>query len=115
MKHFTTPNGNLVLQSEPADEPLLSDLLSRHGHNETEFLDGLLEATGWTANGRLYLVNPQDVGALTDAPILSDELRYGEHGDLDSVGSIWWYPDYAVSNLAEQLVRKGQVLLHRAP
>ena len=114
MKFFQTPSGHLVLQSEPEDNELLENLFSQHGHNETEFLSQLFESTGWQANGHLYQVAPEQVGALTDAPILSDELVIDEDGSVATVGKLWWYPNYMVSSMPEILVRKGQVTFQQA-
>ncbi|MGI9061916.1 MAG: hypothetical protein ACR2H5_25460 [Ktedonobacteraceae bacterium] len=34
-------------------------------------------------------VRPEDIGALTDAPILSDDIEYDDHGDVVSVGTVF--------------------------
>ena len=57
--------------------------------------------SGW------MLVDPEDVGALTNAPMLTDDWGYDEDGNLE-IGQIYWFPDYAVRNeIKEILSRKG--------
>lgn len=111
MRFFQTSAGNLCLQSEADDIEMLDELMRQHGHDEDAFLSGLLEETGWTPNGHLHRVRPEQVGALTNSPLLSDAITIGDGGDLLHVGKLWWYPNYMVSNLAERLVKDGSVTL----
>lgn len=114
MRYAETTNGHLNLIAEPEDAEMLSDLFDRHGHNDTEFLAHLFESTGLSPNGQLHLVNPCDVGALTDAPIVSDEVCRNEDGEVIRVGKLWWFPHYAIQSLPDRLVKDGQVLLASA-
>ena len=43
-------------------------------------------------------VRPEDIGALTDAPILSDGIEYDDQVDVVNVGAIYWYSYYEVSD-----------------
>lgn len=114
MRYAQTPNGHLELVAEPDDKEMLADLFDRHGHNDNDFLSQLFESTGLTPNGHLYLVNPVDVGALTDSPIVSDEVLHNDEGQVSTVGNLWWFPNYAIRSLADKLVRDGRVLLTAA-
>jgi len=115
MKFFETPRGNLCLQSEPEDADMLNELFARCGHNETEFLSELLAETGWSANGHLHMVNPEDVGALTDSPLMTNDRTIDDDGTLSFVDKVWWYPNYMVANPAEKLLKHGSVTLMLAP
>jgi hypothetical protein len=55
--------------------------------------------TGWE------MVPPEDIGALTAAPILSDEISRDDHGRVTAVGCVYWYPDYAVRDEIEEIQR----------
>lgn len=110
MKHFLTAKGNLCLQAEPDDFEMLEALFQRAGHDDDRFLAELLEETGWLPNGVLYQVAPETVAALTSAPILSDDVVVEDDGTTSVLGKVWWYPDYAVRSMPEQLTRKGQVV-----
>jgi hypothetical protein len=51
------------------------------------------------------MVPPEDIGALTAAPILSDEIVRDDEGRLTEAGRVYWYPDYAVRDEIEELRR----------
>ena len=53
--------------------------------------------TGWE------MVPPEDIGALTAAPILSDEIVRDDEGRVTEAGRVYWYPDYAVRDEIEEL------------
>jgi hypothetical protein len=63
-------------------------------------LHALLEdhlCNGWE------MVPPEDVGALTAAPILSDEIARDDDGRVTEAGRVYWYPDYQVRDEIEEL------------
>jgi len=49
------------------------------------------------------MVPPEDIGALTAAPILSDEIVRDDDGRVTEAGRVYWYPDYAVRDEIEEL------------
>ena len=55
--------------------------------------------------GGWEMVPPEDIGALTAAPILSDEIVRDEEGRVVEAGRVFWYGDYAVSDEIEELRR----------
>lgn len=99
------PNGNLKLtlteagwqECQEADElvgqlPSLNDLIEYQLGN------------GWDE------IAPEEIGALTSAPILSDTARYNDAGDLTGVGTVYWFPAYEVFDPVERMYRKGEVI-----
>ena len=48
-------------------------------------------------------ITPESIGALTSAPILSDEAEHDEFGRIVAVGRLYWFPDYAVVDEIRQL------------
>ena len=58
------------------------------------------------------MVPPEDIGALTAAPILSDEIVRDDEGRITEAGRVYWYPDYAVRDEIDE-VRKNTVLIFR--
>lgn len=115
MKFSVTKNGKLLIESESEDKDMLEDAKRRCGENDISFMAELLEETGWQANSRLMQVNPEDIGALTDAPILSDDVRYKDDGSVEVMGNVWWLPDYMVRNFADDLIEHGKVSFEPAP
>src|SRR5579872_232493 len=56
------------------------------------------EVIEWQLGNGWSWVRPEDISALTDAPILSDDIEYNDHGDVVSVGAVYWYPQYDVTD-----------------
>lgn len=56
-------------------------------------------------------VEPEWIGALTDAPIFTDALDYPDHGDpqLFPESRVWWFPSYAVIDPWQELADNGFV------
>lgn len=66
-----------------------------------------------TANGLMW-VAPEDIGALTSAPILSDGT-VKDNGDLDIEGAhVWWYPNYALRSPLRELIETGKTIFTAA-
>ena len=75
----------------------------RDAHGIHSALLALLEdhlCNGWE------MVPPEDLGALTAAPILSDEIERDEGGRVVEAGRVYWFPDYAVRDEIEELREK---------
>ena len=70
-----------------------------------------------TANGELYSVLPEWIGALTDAPIFTDELGYcgGDSDRCRYTGRLWWFPDYQILNELQILIDTGEVIFTLDP
>lgn len=116
MDFHVTPNGNLTLTMDPGEREDLQDLLDRTSHRDHGFLADLMEHAGWTGNGRLWQVYPEHIpGALTDAPIISDEVVIEDDGRVNVVGRVWWFPGYEMRSFAEELLEKGAVTFTLAP
>lgn len=107
---FEITKGNSLRLIAEDDDALLLELRERNGNDDVGFVADLLEHTGWQPNGKLYRINPVDVGALTDSPLITDSISWTEDGRPIVNGNVWWYPNYACVDLAEQLVASGSVL-----
>jgi hypothetical protein len=76
-----------------------------------DLLHDLLEyqlCNGWE------FIPPEDIGALTSAPILSDEAERDDHGNLTKLGQVYWFPDYAVRSELDELYENGEVFFPAA-
>ena len=88
-------------------------LLNRNGRRHFAEIQEQRDALG--INAALYalledhlcgaweMVPPEDIGALTAAPILSDEIVRDEEGRVTEAGRVFWYPDYAVRDEIEEI------------
>lgn len=108
------PSGSLEITCEADDKPELQEMLDGSWHRDHGFLAELLEFSGWSPNGRLYQVAPEDVAALTDAPILTDDLELTDDGRRLVQGDVWWYPGYQVKSFAEELIASGRTVFVKA-
>lgn len=111
------PNGSLTITRDDSEVAELQELLDRAPHKDHSFLADLLgDYTGWEGNGRLHVVRPEWVGALTDAPIVADEVVHNDDGEMPTVpGNVWWFPQYEMRSFAEDLIRNGKVIFTAAP
>lgn len=111
--HPTTGNLTFILEGNEAGE--IAELM----HDEKHHLDhgvlaAMLERFGFSTNGRYMPIMPEDVSALTDSPMFSNDVEYLEDGTRKVVGDIWWFPSYEVEYFAGVLCRQGQVTFTRA-
>lgn len=66
--------------------------------------------TGWE------WVYPEEIGALTDAPIISDTVQRDDHtNELVNVGDVYAFMDYQVVNPVAHLRQVGALRLEKAP
>lgn len=60
---------------------------------------------GWT------VVPPEDIGALTDATILTQDASFGDDGRvvLEPDATVYWFPNYQILDPVAELYNKGFV------
>lgn len=116
MKYEILPNGNLKFSIHDAmsDFPTLLDIKDFHGGDDNASLCEFLEKFDYSTNGHFYDILPEDVGALTDAPMLTDEIDNTENGDIVVNSNVWWYPEYEISNWLDVLISNGSVIFTKA-
>jgi len=106
------PNGNLCIELTDEGKEEIEDLWSNHPEwNDYDILRELIEhqlCNGWS------WLNPEDVGALTEAPILSDGASYDDDGAMEVYGKVWWYPNYMVDELSVVLHDDGKLIFELA-
>jgi hypothetical protein len=66
-----------------------------------------LLSNGWDA------IPPEEIGALTDAPIIGHAER-DERGEMVDAYDIYWYPEYELKNPIEELKKNGEVIFTKA-
>lgn len=54
-------------------------------------------------------VMPEQINALTDAPIFAEDMTIEDNGACTFHGKVWWLANYALVNEIEELVEKGEV------
>jgi len=58
---------------------------------------------GWT------WIEPRQIGALTEAPIIARDVEMNDDGDILFVDHIYWYPEYAILDPVAELFEHGFV------
>jgi hypothetical protein len=108
MLRVIEPNGNLTFIAETSDIDDLDNILDRCGGDDVRYLSDMLDTCGFLGNG-LAAIYPEHIGALTDAPMLSDGVDTHDNGDVEVHGKVWFYPQYAIQHFGEVLAQKGRV------
>lgn len=108
MSITATISGNtLILTADRETRRDLIDAARNHGYERAEMV--VSEAL----HERWEFIPASLVGALTDSPILAecDGLEYNEEGEVDAVGNVAWFPNYAITDPWWELARTGTVRL----
>jgi hypothetical protein len=98
-------NGNLRIVLLPEARIEVEEIASK----EMDADSRLAETIEWQLSNGWSLLRPEDIGALTEAPILSEEVDYDDQGNIDQVGTVYWYPQYDVFDPVGQLLTNGFV------
>lgn len=62
----------------------------------------------WMVNHGMSWIAPEDIGALTDAPMFG-ELDRADNGDVEAVHDLYYYNDYMLKDWRQELLDKGKV------
>ncbi len=104
---FEVVNGNLVITLTPEGRESITDAQAVGPNIDAEqFMHDLFE---WqTCNGWEWIA-PEEIGALTDAPILSDDAARDDEGRLTNIGRVFWFPNCQVESAVQTLRERGTV------
>ncbi len=92
-------NGDLLFT---ADDEGKEELNTDSYHQEQE----ITEYFGDT----IYLLNPEYIGALTDAPIFIEDLSIEDDGKITVYGKLWAFMNYQTENPWDILKDTGRVI-----
>ena len=102
------PNGDLCIRLLPKGREYIAEAMEsgENIYSDTVMQD-LFEHQ--TCNGWAW-VPPENIGALTSAPILADDYDLDENGQPVKVKKAYWFPNYQVELPVETLCEKGEVV-----
>lgn len=108
------PDGSLLMQANNATRAELSESL-RHSYEraECDFLEMVRGNYAHTfPDGRavdytLEWLDPADIFALTDMPMLADAVRDDDDA-MRVYGPVWGFPDYAIRDYLRELATTGR-------
>jgi hypothetical protein len=99
------PNGNLLLTASNDARADYSDELKRRGSDEVFYQ----MMSAWRDNGVLFPIEPEWIGALTEAPIIAEFHTVEDDGTNTVDGKVWWFPNYMITDPMKELFHKGRV------
>ncbi len=108
-----TDRGNLriALTADGKDE-VETFRIEKYQHGTWAALVCLLDdhlSCGWE------LIAPEELAALTSAPILGTGIDRDDQGKICRVEHLYWFPDYAIRDEIEELLTAGEITFDRAP
>lgn len=106
-------NGDLKISLTAEGREVLPELMEKNrGYSALADLIETQLCNGW------HWLNAEQIGALTDSPILSNDVEYIEGGEypdnIKQVNGMWWLPDYMVTNELEELDKNGFIIFTKA-
>lgn len=106
--HEVMADGRLKIKLPTEERENLREMIEdAKANRKGDILGDVIETM--LANGFQWIA-PEQVGALTDAPMISDEAECDDHGDLVKIGRVFYFADYQVHDPVEVLYEKGEVI-----
>lgn len=108
MRHYIEPiSGDLRIEADESDREFLRECAASETLQSDDTMYEVFEKL--TCNSDLQWVNPEELGALTSAPIL---------GTCDETGTniidAWWYPGYELRSPQQDLMETGKCTFKKA-
>ncbi len=107
------PDGNLKISLTPEGKIELEEI-SFNLENQYNDYDMLRDLIEYQLCNRWTWIAPESTGALTDAPILSNNVRYNNAGEIVAEPNVWWYPNYMIDDIIEKLYSNGYLIFDKA-
>ncbi len=105
MNYEILENGNLKLTP---DEDELEEIKEVENiHYDGIYFD-VMESL--VCNSDIDHIHPEEVGALTGAPILGIVSRDDYTNEITEIYNLWWYPDYAIRGPQEDMLEYGYAI-----
>lgn len=110
MKHTILENGNLLLSITAEQQEELRELGEDIQTDDAmyQFFEHMI------CNCDIDWIKPEDIGALTDAPILGI-TEQDDDGKITKLHNVWWYPAYVYNSPLAILRDEGEVTFEKAP
>ena len=104
--YLNTGQGNLVLIADDSDRAALRELrgpVGPYGETKRSYLEIEADALeGLICNSELEWVRPEEIGALTSAPII------GLRDEEGKPTAAWGFMDYALRSFVDDLIDTGR-------
>jgi hypothetical protein len=111
--NFEIVNGDLLISLTPHGMDAIEAAQSENQNIDSD--DFMREFFEWeTCNGWEWIA-PEEIGALTNSPILSDCVDRDDQGLLARVGVVYWFPNYQIESAIQTLSVTGKVIFTGVP
>lgn len=109
MPQFTiTETGDLRISIDIEEQTELRESIAESIESEHYLFIDLLEKA--FCNSEWEFIRPEEIGALTDSFILSNTATRDDQGKLQSIDSVYWYPDYQIKSEGGELAEYGKIV-----
>jgi len=61
----------------------------------------------------MEFVKPEEIAALTSAPIIASGVQRDDEGNLLRLDRVWWFPNYQIEGPWKELWEKGEVVFDK--
>jgi hypothetical protein len=98
-------NGDLRISLLPEGREEAVEISKTNKSTNAKFTEIIMHqiCNGWD------VLRPEEVGALTDSLILSDDSEFDDEGEVITIGNVWWFPNYQILDEVEELLKNGYV------
>jgi len=111
-------NGCLIIKADDRDRERLKEIrgpVGEYGQTERPYVDIEYEALEpLICNSELEWIAPEDIGALTSAPILgirnTDPIKEDPTSHEYPIVAAWGFMDYAVRSFVDDLIETGKAV-----
>lgn len=104
---YEDEDGNLVLCNPIPDMDW--DWLEEMGDDRA-----IVEMLAYQLGNGYDMIYPEEIGALTSAPIIGDGVERDDDGDFIDADKVWWLENYALILVWEELKAGRKVIFQRA-
>jgi hypothetical protein len=101
------PSGPLRISLDETERAEVEEIYHHPGWSADDKLSEVLEYE--ICNSDWEFVSPIEIGALTERPILSEQVERDNQGNITHLGRVYHYEDYQVFDPVERLLTNGHV------
>ena len=105
MKYSISRHGDLVISASQQERNEIKARMDEADFNSDDTMYEILEPL--FCNSDLQFCFPEEIGALTNAPILC------RRNDDDSIDEAWCFMDYQVRSVQQDLAEDGQAIFQK--
>jgi hypothetical protein len=111
MKYHINQCGDLEITVSHQEQFVIKSMVNDDGFQSDDYMFEIFESL--IGNSDLEWIRPEEIAALTSAPILGIVDR-NDNGELIKAEQIWWFSSYQVRSPQEDLAETGMCIFQKA-